>query len=249
MNAALPLGVLVTASRAPWVILAATAVAAAVLLARPVRQITARLRAAGRDPALRRPRGSAARAVRSTPLSATPLLSATQAPSTRPARLRVPGIRAGTPEPWSSAPWPLVLDLVAQVLASGAAPVRALAAVAECLDRAGDPAAHDLSALAGYLHSGGSSRQAPPPPTRNPGGATGDAGALLATINLATTTGVGPAALLRATAEEQRRRLHAARIRAAHRLGVLVLLPTGLCLLPAFVLLTVVPMILDLLVR
>jgi tight adherence protein B len=49
-----------------------------------------------------------------------------------------------------------------------------------------------------------------------------------------------------AAAQERRRDVAAARVAAA-RLAVQVVLPTGLCLLPAFVLLAVVPLVLGLL--
>jgi tight adherence protein B len=58
---------------------------------------------------------------------------------------------------------------------------------------------------------------------------------------------VPPAGVLVSAAAEERRRRADRRRLAAARLGVQVLLPTGLCLLPAFVLLTVVPMVLALL--
>lgn len=66
-------------------------------------------------------------------------------------------------------------------------------------------------------------------------------------LELATRTGVAPGSLVRAAAAEHRRQEAAARTRAARRLGVLIVLPVGLCLLPAFVALTVVPLVLALL--
>jgi hypothetical protein len=66
-------------------------------------------------------------------------------------------------------------------------------------------------------------------------------------LGLAADTGLAPGALVRATAAEQRRREVAAHSVAANRLGVLVVVPMGLCLLPAFVVLTVVPLVLGLL--
>jgi tight adherence protein B len=71
--------------------------------------------------------------------------------------------------------------------------------------------------------------------------------ALAEALLLARESGVAAAPLLTAAAAAQRRR-HAAEARvAAARLGVRVVLPTGLCLLPAFVLLAVVPLVLALL--
>jgi hypothetical protein len=66
-------------------------------------------------------------------------------------------------------------------------------------------------------------------------------------LALAIRTGVAPGSLVRAVAAEHRRQDAAARTRAARRLGVLIVLPVGLCLLPAFVVLTVVPLVLALL--
>ena len=65
-------------------------------------------------------------------------------------------------------------------------------------------------------------------------------------LELAADTGMAPAALVRSAAEQRRRSDVAQRVAAARRLGVLVVLPMGLCLLPAFVVLTVVPVVLAL---
>jgi tight adherence protein B len=70
---------------------------------------------------------------------------------------------------------------------------------------------------------------------------------LATTLDLSVSTGSGPVALLRDAAADERRRVAARQIQQARRLAVFVLLPTGLCLLPAFMLLTVVPLVLDLL--
>jgi tight adherence protein B len=129
------------------------------------------------------------------------------------------------------------MDLVAEVVASGSAPSRAVAVVGECLDRAHDPAAAALLGLADRLLGSGS---------RPAGPRLLVVDALDAALALSVATGAGPVALIRAGAEEHRRRAQAEQVRAARRLGVLVLLPTGLCLLPAFVLLTVVPLVIDL---
>jgi hypothetical protein len=64
---------------------------------------------------------------------------------------------------------------------------------------------------------------------------------------LAEATGLAPAGLVRSAAAEQRRREAAAAEVAARRLAVLAVLPMGLLLLPAFVLLTVAPLVLGLL--
>ncbi|MBL8929902.1 MAG: hypothetical protein JNL54_07250 [Kineosporiaceae bacterium] len=82
-----------------------------------------------------------------------------------------------------------------------------------------------------------------------PGGSWADDAAaveLLEALQLADRTGIAPAAIVRAAAAEQRRRQAGARASAAQRLGVLGVLPVGLCLLPAFIVLTVVPLVLGL---
>jgi len=70
---------------------------------------------------------------------------------------------------------------------------------------------------------------------------------LLDAMDLARSTGLGPVSMVRAAADEQRRRHAAAQVLAARRLAVLVVLPAGVCLLPAFMLLTVMPLVLELL--
>lgn len=188
----------------------------------------------------------------------------------RPLRLRVwraphparepgsaPVLLAATAAPLSV---PMLLDLVAEVLASGASPPRALAAVGESLERVRDPNGAELIRLARRLSGADGpdrrdrSATAPAPHaagetlTQSSGWSVPGHGAhvLAGALALSVATGAGPVMLIRAAAEEQRRRLQAEQVRAAHRLGVMVLLPTGLCLLPAFVLLTVVPLVIDL---
>lgn len=163
-------------------------------------------------------------------------------------RPAAPGLRVGAP-----VTVPTLLELVAEVVASGAAPPRALAAVADCLENVHDPAAPQLRRLAGDLPGAAASPAAPGVgSTRSTGRAGSDpepgavVDGLAAALALSVATGAGPAALIRGAAEEHRRRAQAEHTRAAQRLGVLVLLPTGLCLLPAFVLLTVVPLVIDL---
>lgn len=63
------------------------------------------------------------------------------------------------------------------------------------------------------------------------------------TLALAESVGVPAAALLRAAAEDVRRDVAADGLAAAERLGVRLVLPLGVCVLPAFVLVGVVPVI------
>jgi hypothetical protein len=72
--------------------------------------------------------------------------------------------------------------------------------------------------------------------------------ALVEVVAISEATGLPPVALLRARADDLRRNRDAAHGRAVRRLAVLLVLPMGLFLLPAFVLLGVVPLVLDLVV-
>jgi tight adherence protein B len=172
--------------------------------------------------------------------------------SARPAR--APARSRAAPEP---VPGPVLLDLVAEVVAGGAPVSRAVSAVAESLRALGDPQAGPLLALAARLARGSRVPALPALPALPASGEAGPGSrapgvedavrALEEALDLALATGAGPAALLRAAAEQQRRDRAARGVQAARRLGVLVLLPTSLCLLPAFVLLTVVPLALGLL--
>ena len=148
----------------------------------------------------------------------------------RPVAARAASRPRGTP-----IPVPVLLDLLAEVLAGGAPMSGAVAAVAAALRRVGDPQAAALADVAAALARSGS------PPAGRPG-TSGLVGRLTEALDLAVATGSSPVGLLRAAAEEDRRARAARQVRAARRLGVLVLLPTGLCLLPAFVLLTEVPL-------
>jgi tight adherence protein B len=145
----------------------------------------------------------------------------------------------GLPEATLTLPGPVLLDLVAAVLRAGAPVTTALRIVAQAAAAHGDVRAgeqlsrradrHDL-ALDDVDASG-------------PAWAAAIEEALL----LARDAGVAVAPLLAAAAVEERRRQAAQARAAAARLGVRVVLPTGLCLLPAFVLLAIVPLVLALL--
>jgi tight adherence protein B len=135
-------------------------------------------------------------------------------------------------------PGPLVLDLVAAVLAAGAPVATTLDLVAEAVREYAPGQAEHLADLARR-----SALAVPDPSGRGPAWLKLLDHALL----LARDAGVPPAGILVAAAEQERRRRADRRRLAAARLGVKVVLPTGLCLLPAFVLLTVVPMVVALL--
>jgi len=165
--------------------------------------------------------------------------------------------------PGQPAPEPVVTDLVVAALLTGLPPAVAVDAVADALEAAADPAATTLralvdrsatplgaladrsatpvGALADSRRAVASARPKPSPLGEDPFAALAEA------LDLAVRTGLGPVPLVEAAAVESRRRRAARRQVAARRLGTLVVLPTGLCLLPAFVLLTVAPLVLDLL--
>jgi hypothetical protein len=144
-------------------------------------------------------------------------------------------------DPTLSMPGPLVLDLVAALIQGGAPPRTALGSVGAALQAAGDPNGADLlTASARIGHPAGV--------TAAPSG-SGDQ-RLTAMVEealwLAARSGLPPTTLIRRSAAEERRRQAAAQLRAVRRLEVLLVVPAGLCLLPAFILLGVAPMVLDL---
>lgn len=162
---------------------------------------------------------------------------------------------------------PLVLDLVAAVVSAGAPPsaaVRAVAAVLREHGGAGTAAAAALEAAASGGHGAGAGAGGGGGGDRGTGdgpggarprattGATSGAreaealAALQRCLWIAEQTGAPVAALLSSAAAELRRRRRRAGALAAARLGVRVVAPLGLCTLPAFGLLAVVPVLLSL---
>jgi hypothetical protein len=185
-------------------------------------------------------------------------------------------------------PSPLLLELFAALLESGAPPPTALRHIAEALARDGDARATRLQALAVAVEHGlfdtTATRAEPrarlarrwsrhrvhrradgagdPVAVRRADGAAGAASTrqhapetaadrglevLDEVVRMAAVAGLPPAALVRRAAVEERRRMASTRQRATRRLEVLLTLPIGLCLLPAFVLLGIVPVVVDLL--
>jgi Type II secretion system (T2SS), protein F len=136
-------------------------------------------------------------------------------------------------------PGPVLLDLVAAVLNAGAPVTTALRVVGQAAFGQGDVrAGQELLRLADRHDLALAAVDGATPPW---------VAALDEALLLARESGAAVAPLLAATAEEERRRRAAAARAAAARLGVRVVLPTGLCLLPAFVLLAIVPLVLALL--
>ena len=157
-----------------------------------------------------------------------------------------PGGRGAKPMPG-----PLVLELVAAVVEGGAPPHTALAVVGAALAEAGDPRAPDLLDAAVRVGRPVPARPAADRPVAGrpvagrPGGE-----ALVPAVEealfLAARSGLPPTALVRRAAVEERRRQLSAQLRAIRRLEVLLVIPAGICLLPAFVLLGIVPLVIDL---
>ena len=149
---------------------------------------------------------------------------------------------ASSPRPASHAlPASLLLELVAAVIDSGAAPAAALRATGLGLAADADARAELLCAASAALEQGVPVRVGPHQPT--------DLAALNEALRLSAVSGLPPAGLVRRAAEEQRRRVATAQARAVRRLEVLLVLPVGLCLLPAFAAIGVVPMVIDLIGR
>jgi Type II secretion system (T2SS), protein F len=138
-------------------------------------------------------------------------------------------------------PGPLVLDLIAAVVQSGAPPQAALRSVGASLSTAGDLRGEELLLASGRLDRSGATDD----DAVDPGSSR-----LIATVEealvLAARSGLPPTALVRRAAAEQRRRQVSAQLKAIRRLEVLLVIPAGLCLLPAFVLLGIVPLVVEL---
>jgi len=130
----------------------------------------------------------------------------------------------------------LAADLMAACLTAGAAPVDAAAAVVDAL---GGPVGHELSSVIRAVRLG-----ADPATTwlrlcREPGLAP-----LGRACARAVETGAPLAETVALLADDQRSARRSAAAEAAHRAGVAATAPLGLCFLPAFLLLGVVPVLL-----
>lgn len=131
----------------------------------------------------------------------------------------------------------LALDLVAVAVAGGAAASAASALVVDALGRYGPapPSASPASSSPG--------RQ----PSTLLGTGAAEQHQIAAVLSLAALAGAPPAQLLRAEAVRLRRDAIGAASERAAALGVQVMLPLGLCVLPAFLLLSVAPVLLGVL--
>jgi len=141
-------------------------------------------------------------------------------------------------------PTPLCMELLAAVLSSGAAPDRALLALAHALEDTDDRSrttAQGLRRLAAQLVSGSHHPADPVPPDEDR-----LLTAVRTTLVLSARSGLAAAELLLAAAERERLRRSIDARSAIRRLEVLLVIPAGVCLLPAFVLLGVVPVVIAL---
>lgn len=131
----------------------------------------------------------------------------------------------------------LVLELVAAALAAGTHPAMALAAVGEAV---GGEEGGALVSVGNRMQLGAGEATvwaAAPPGCRDD---------LRRCLSLSARTGAPASLLLREAAAEGRRARRRAREAAAHRVGVRLVLPLGLCALPAFAAWGVVPVVLGL---
>jgi hypothetical protein len=130
----------------------------------------------------------------------------------------------------------LVLDLLDVAVSSGAALPRAVEAVGQAV---GGPDGATLTAAARalVLGAGWTGAWSAAPRHLEP---------VVACLADSWASGAAPGPRLRAAADEVNRARRRAAREAAGRLGVRLVLPLGLCLLPAFVLLGLVPVVLSL---
>jgi hypothetical protein len=158
---------------------------------------------------------------------------------------------------------PLILDLLAAMLSSGAAVESALALVADscdpqlgvCLTRvhgarrlgASWDSSWEVGRAQWYAQREAVRAAAGIFRVRRLDGGAGVIEDLRQGLRFATSTGAPSAALLHAHAAQLRRRRNREVHRRAAALGVQLVLPLGLCSLPAFICLGVVPVVLGLL--
>lgn len=176
----------------------------------------------------------------------------------RPARTE----RRGVEQDGGIRDGPLLLDLLAALLSAGASVEHALSLVAESCEpgiRSHLVRVHTARLLgasweAAWEAGAGSRADTPPPGFLHHAGrrrSVRDHDRTVEDVRLglrfATSTGAPSAALLHAHAAQLRRRYNREIDRKAAALGVQLVLPLGLCSLPAFICLGVVPVVLGLL--
>lgn len=150
-------------------------------------------------------------------------------------------VRGGTADP------ALLLDLLGAALEAGSSVEQGLAALAEALD---DETAGQVSAVLGALALGvtweaawtaAQGQAAKSPPVQAPPGQT--LTVLRDALDFAGATGVPSASLLYARAAQLRRRRKRETEKRAAGLGVKLVVPLGVCALPSFVCLGIVPVL------
>jgi Flp pilus assembly protein TadB len=137
---------------------------------------------------------------------------------------------------------PLLADLVAACVTAGATTDAAVDAAATAMP---GPLADDLRTAVGAVRLG-----VPPPVAYAPLVAPGTpppVRALGRALLRSAESGAAPAAILRNVADDARATARTAGEVAARRAAVVAVLPLGLCFLPAFVLLGIVPLVASLL--
>ncbi|MEH1098192.1 type II secretion system F family protein [Micromonospora sp. CPCC 205561] len=130
---------------------------------------------------------------------------------------------------------PLAADLLAAAMRAGAPVDRSVLAVAEALD---GPLADRLARVGRLLRLGGGPDEAWAPLAAVPG-----AERLTAAVLRSANSGAALAGALTRLADDLRADRATAAEAAARRAGVLIVLPLGLCFLPAFILAGLVPVI------
>jgi pilus assembly protein TadC len=130
---------------------------------------------------------------------------------------------------------PLATELLAACIASGASPRLALAAVAEAT---GGPLADELKRVVAALELGGD-----PAGTWLTLGTDDVLGPLSAAFSRSAESGAPLAGLLSDLAVDLRAERRVAVESAARRVGIRAAAPLGLCFLPAFILLGLVPIV------
>jgi Flp pilus assembly protein TadB len=134
---------------------------------------------------------------------------------------------------------PLALDLLAACLIGGAVPAEAVQAVSAAVP---GPCGDRLATVAARLAVGSD----PAAAWRALGDGRGAAGAAARALCRAAIGGAPVASSVQRVADDARRQASAQAARAARRAGVLAVGPLGLCFLPAFLLLGVVPAVIGL---
>jgi pilus assembly protein TadC len=148
----------------------------------------------------------------------------------------------GTPAARGAVDPEVALALVAAACRSGASVVRALDAVGEALGGSDGAAARSAAARLALGSDWGDAW--PPDGSRGAGGAPGALARVLRDALRPTWEhGAPPEPALRAATDQLRRDRAERSATAAGRLGVRLVLPLGLCYLPAFVLVGLVPVL------